>query len=161
MTRRKVTLIVVVACLASAGMGFWLGFREALSIGVAAESLPRGVLAMSHLRVLRSGHTDTIVTSLEYDVDRGLVWGHDVLTHPLRTLFVPLWSYDAYPRYEKYAAQLADHRKKHPSPTKSEDYKALMREFEQDQVKYGEVIENARVYQQRLNSMVERYGSKP
>jgi hypothetical protein len=161
MARWKITLLVVVACVVSAGTGFWFGFREALSLGVAAESLPRGVLATSHLRILRSGHTETIVTSLEYDVDRGLVWGYDVLNHPLRTLFVPLWSYDAYPKYEKYAVQLANHRKNHPSPTKSEDFKKLMREFEQDKAKYGELTENARIYQLRLNSMVERYGSKP
>jgi hypothetical protein len=159
--RWKSTLLMVAACLVSAGTGFWFGFREALPLGLAAETLPRGVLATKHLQVLRSGHSDVMVTYLEYDVDRGLVSGYDVLNHPLRTLFLPLWRYDAYPKYEKYAVQLADYRKKHPSPTWSEEFKTLLREFEEDKTKYGEFTENARIYQLRLKAMTERYGSKP
>src|SRR5438309_2717583 len=103
MTRRKLILLISLACVSSAALGFWFGFREALPLGLMADTLPRGVLATQHLRQLRSGHTETIVSALEYEIDSGLVRGSDVLDHPLRTLFMPVWGYDAYPKYEKYA----------------------------------------------------------
>src|SRR6267378_342420 len=160
MARWKFALLTVVLCLVSAGMGFWFGFREALPLGLMAETLPRGVLATQHLKALRSGHSENLITALEYEVDGGLVWGYDVFDHPLRTLFVPLWGYDVYPKYEKYAVRLADYRREHPSPTKSEDFRMLMRQFEQDKAKHGELIENARLYELKLNAMVQRYASK-
>ncbi len=160
MTLWKLILLIAALCLGSAGAGFWFGFREALPLGVMAETLPRAVLATQHLRQLRSGHTETIVTALEYDVDSGLVWGYDLFDHPLRGLFMPLWGFDVYPKYEKYAVRLADYRRDHPSPTKSEEFKALRRQFEQDREKYGELTEGARLYEFKLNAMVERYASK-
>jgi hypothetical protein len=161
MTSWKLILLISLACLSSAAAGFWLGFREALPVGLMAETLPRGVLATQHLRQLRVGHNETIVTALEYEVDSGLVRGSDVINHPLRALFAPLWGYDVYPKYEKYAVRLADYRRENPSPTKSEDFRMLMRQFEQDKAKHGELIENARLYELKLNAMVQRYASKP
>lgn len=161
MARWKAGLLILLACLGSAAAGFWLGFREALPLGLMAETLPRGVLATQHLKQLRSGHTETIVRGLEWEIDNGLVRGTDVLNHPLKPLFVPLWGYDVYPKYEKYAARLADHRRQYPSPTKSADLKTLIQQFEQDNAKYGELIDNARLYELKLNAMVERYASKP
>jgi hypothetical protein len=125
-----------------------------------AENLPRGVIATQHLRALRSGDTENLVTALEYDVDGGLVWGYDLFNHPLRTLFLPLWGFDVYPKYEKYAVRLADHRKEHPSPIKSDVFGKLRREFEQDKANYGELTEGARLYELKLNAMVGRYASK-
>src|SRR5688572_30784585 len=121
MARWKIALLILLACLGSAAAGFWFGFREALPLGLMAETLPRGVLATLHLKQLRSGHAETIVRGLEWEIDNGLVRGTQVLDHPLAPLFRPLWDYDVYPKYEKYAAQLADHRKLFPSPTKSAD----------------------------------------
>jgi hypothetical protein len=160
MARWKFIVLLVLACVSSGAVGFWFGFREALPLGLTAETLPRGVLATLHLKQLRSGHTETTVSALEYEVDSGLVRGSDVLDHPLRTLFTPLWGYDVYPKYEKYAVRLADHRKEHPSPTESEDFKKLMRSLERDKTKHGELLENARLYDLKLNAMVERYASK-
>ena len=141
MARWKFTLVIALACIASGAAGFWFGFREALPLGLMAESLPRGVLATQHLRQLRSGHSETIVRALEYEVDGGLVFGSDVLDHPLRSLFAPLWGYDVYPKYEKYAVRLADYRRQHASPAKSEDFKTFLDGFEQDRAKYGELVE--------------------
>jgi hypothetical protein len=160
MTRWKFILVVFFACLVSATAGFWFGFREALPLGLMADNLPRGVLATQYLKILRSGDSETIATALEYDIDRGLVWGYDVFDHPLRGLFRPLWDFDVYPKYEKYAVRLADYRKDHPSPTKSDQFRARRREFEQDEEKYGDLIEGARSYELKLNAMVERYASK-
>ena len=161
MARWIFIVLIALTCVSSAAAGFWFGFREALTIGLMAESLPRGVLATQHLKQLRSGHSENMMTALEYEVDIGLVSTADLFDYPLRSLFGPLWGFDVYPKYEKYAVRLADHRRQHPSPTKLEDFKTIFQGFEEDKVKYAELLENARLYDRKLNAMVERYASKP
>src|SRR5262249_18506569 len=116
----RILLLFTLSCLVSGAAGYWFGFREALYFGVAAEFIPRGVLATQHLVVMRGGHTDTVEHMLEYDVDMGLIFGHDLFEHPLRRAVGPVWGFDFYPKYEKYAVRLADYRKQHPSLMKSD-----------------------------------------
>jgi hypothetical protein len=103
-----------------------LGFREGWFLGVAADFLPRGVIATQQIRALQSGKTDFLVTSWESDIDTGLIWGHDALHHPLRPLIPFLTGNAAYPDvYEKNAARLANYRKKTPTPLKADMFDAV------------------------------------
>ena len=122
-------MLVAVSCGLSAIAGYWFGFRDAWPLGVEADRLPRGVVAVQHLRALQAGKTDNIAVSLEFDVDNGLVWGYEILEHPMRPLWGPLWDLDVGPQLEQYARRIADYRKDHPSlmrsGAKDEDLKGL------------------------------------
>lgn len=115
MKRALLVLSAAALLLAGAAGGYWLGFRDAWYLGIGADSLPRGVVATHQLRYLRAGTPGPVIAALEFDVDKGLTRGADVLDHPLRELFEPLWGIGAYPGYERYATQLANHRRQHPS----------------------------------------------
>jgi hypothetical protein len=115
MKRPLVVLSAAALFLAGAAGGYWLGFRDAWYLGIAADSLPRGVVATHQLRYLRAGTPGPVIAALEFDVDKGLTQGADVLDHPLRGLFEPLWGIGVYPGYERHATQLANHRRLHPS----------------------------------------------
>jgi hypothetical protein len=161
MTRWKLVIAVLLGCLLSAAGGFWFGFREGLPLGLMADSLPRGAIAMQQLAALRSGKTQNLATALEFNVDDGLVWGYDVFNHPLRPLFGPVWAFNVYPEYEKYAVRLADYRREHPSPMKNEFLENLPRDSEQDRANYAALSEGARLHEMKLNAMVQRYASRP
>ena len=161
MTRWRIAIAILVMCLLSVAGGFWFGFREALSLGVMADSLPRGSIAIQQLAALRAGKTQNLATALEFNVDEGLIWGYDLFNHPLRPLFRPLWGFDVFPDYEKYAVRLANYRKEHPSPHTTEYLKYLPRETTKERANYAELAEGARVYEFKLNAMVKRYASKP
>src|SRR5437879_5040522 len=116
MKRLLLATAVLVGFCISAAVGFWFGFREALPIGVMADRLPQGVIAVQQLTALRAGKTQNLATALEFNIDDGLVWGYDLFNHPLRRLFSPVWGFSPLPDYEKYATRLADYRVQHPSP---------------------------------------------
>jgi hypothetical protein len=161
MTRWKLTITIFLACLLSAAGGFWFGFREALPLGVMADSLPRGSIAIQQLAALRSGKTKNLATALEFDVDAGLVWGYDLFNNPLRPLFSSLWGFDVYPGYEKYAVRLANYRREHPSPHTTDFLQYVPKESKEDKANYAKLAEGARLYEFKLNAMVKRYASKP
>ena len=161
MTRWKLATTILLTCLLSAAGGFWFGFREGLPLGLMADNLPRGAIAMQQLAALRSGKTQNLATELEFNVDDGLVWGYDVFNHPLRPLFGPVWGFNVYPDYEKYAVRLADYRKEHPSPMKKDFLNNVPQDSEQDKATYAGLAEGARLYESKLNAMVQRYGSRP
>jgi hypothetical protein len=160
MKRGLLALAFVIACGLSAAIGFWFGFREAFPLGVAADFLPRGSIAVAHLRELRAGKTGNLATALEFDVDNGLIWGNHVFSHPLRNYLNPLWGYDIYPEYEKYATRLADYRKEHPSALKGDMFDAVPPEKEQYREVYRELADGTRKSVGTINSMVERYATK-
>jgi len=110
MKRWTIALVLIISCAVSSVVGYWFGFRQALPFGVAAEFLPRGVLAIGHLKAIRSGKTESSITLLEYDVDTGLLWADEVLRHPLRDILEPLWGFNVS-QYEEYAVRLANYRK--------------------------------------------------
>jgi hypothetical protein len=161
MTRWKLAIAILLACSLSAAGGFWFGFREALPLGVMADRLPRGSIAIQQLAALRAGKTQNLATGLEFDIDEGLVWGYDLFNSPLRPLFGPLWGFDVYPGYEKYAVRLANHRREHPSLHSREFLEYLPKESEEDKANYAALSEGARLYEFKLNAMVKRYASKP
>jgi hypothetical protein len=97
MMRWKLAITIFLACSVSAAGGFWFGFREALPLGVMADRLPRGSIAIQQLTMLRSGETQNLATGLEFEINEGLVWGYDLFSSPLRPLFSPLWGFDVFP----------------------------------------------------------------
>ena len=111
---------ILVACLASLAVGFWLGFHQAWPLGVQAEFLARGVLATQNLQALRNGKGEVVATGLEFDIDNGLLIGGDFLEHPLRSFLAPALGIGLSGDYEHNAVRLANYRKLHPSPNKWE-----------------------------------------
>lgn len=160
MKRWHIALAFVVSCVASGAAGYWFGFREALPLGVTADFLPRGVIATGHLKALRSGKPENVILKLEYDVDNGLIWGHELFQHPLRNLMVPIWGFNFYPEYEDFAVRLANYRKKHPSLMKPDAFDNLRPNKEQYREVYRELAHGTRENIAKINSMVERYATK-
>ena len=161
MKRWRIVLAFLISCAGSGAAGYWFGFREALPLGVAADFLPRGVIATGHLKALGTGKHENMITMLEYDVDNGLIWGHDLFQHPLRRLVRPLWGFEFYPEYEQYAVRLANYRKEHPSLMKPDAFDNVPPEKEQYREFYRELAVGTRENIAKINSMVERYATKP
>lgn len=160
MTRTRLPLLVVSCCLVSAAIGYWFGFRGGLYFGVAADFLPRGVIATGELNALRAGNQAPVVTMLESEVDTGLIFGYELFQHPLREVVGPLWNFDFYPEYERYAIRLANYRKEHPSQMKAEMFDTIAPEKEQYRQQYTENSVGVRESLAKMSSMVERYASK-
>ena len=160
MKRWIITAVFVIGCAASAATGFWFGFREAWPLGVAADFMPRGSIAVAQLNALRAGNTQNLVTALEFDVDNGLIWGHEVFRHPLRDYLRPVWGFSIYPDYEKYATRLADYRKTHPSQMKPDLFDTVPPDKEQYREFYRDLAQGTRESIATVNSMVERYATK-
>jgi hypothetical protein len=57
--------------------------------------------------------------------------------------------------------RLADYRREHPSPHTTEFLQYIPKESEEEKADYAELAEGARLYEFKLNTMVERYASKP
>jgi hypothetical protein len=88
MNRLRTVATFTAVCIISGAVGYWFGFREALPLGVAADFLPRGSIAIYQLDGIRSGKTQNTITGLEFDVDQGLIWGDKLFSHPLRNYLV-------------------------------------------------------------------------
>jgi hypothetical protein len=157
----RIAVIFIAGCVVSAAAGFWYGFREAWPLGVAADFMPRGTIAAQQLRALRAGNTQNLVTALEFNVDAGLIWGHDVLNHPLRRLWKPLWGWDIYPEYEQYAVRLANYRKQHPSLMTPDIFDKVPADRPELEEAYRDLAIGARESTKKLNLMIERYATKP
>jgi hypothetical protein len=160
MKRWHIATLLIAASTVSAAIGFWFGFREALPLGVAADFMPRGIIAAQQLTALRAGNTQNLATSLEFDVDNGLIWGYDVLNHPLRHLWKPLWGWDVYPEFEQYAVRLANYRTEHPSLMKPDAFENVPADRPDLTEAYKDLALGARESTAKLNLMIERYATK-
>lgn len=160
MMRFRTAIFVVAVCLVSAAIGYWFGFREAMTLGVAADFMPRGSIAVARLDALRAGNTRNLAVSFESDVDSGLIWGYDVVNHPLRHLWKPLWGLDIYPEYEQYAVRLANHRQRHPSPFKPDAFDKPPADRPELAEWYKELALGTRENAARVSAMIERYATK-
>lgn len=158
MKRWTIALVLIVSCAVSGAGGYWFGFREALPLGVAADFLPRGAIAIGHIKAIRSGKPDPVITMLEYDIDSGLIWADDVLRHPLRSAFEPLWGFNVSP-YDEYAVRLANYRKVHPSLMKPDAFDKVPPGYEQYRESYRELAQGARESVSKLNAAVKRYAT--
>jgi hypothetical protein len=160
MVRWRIGMFVVVCCLASAAAGYWFGFKEALTFGIAADFLPRGSIAAAQLEAVRAGKTENLVIALEYDVDNGLIWGHKLFDHPLRQVVGPVWGFDFYPEYEQYATRLANYRKVHPTLMKPDMFDEIPPGKEQYREEYRELAVGTRENIANINAMVKRYATE-
>jgi len=159
MTRWQVALLLVVACMAAAAAGFWAGFREAWMLGSAADQLERASRSVIHLEELQAGKTRPVLLGLEFEVDAGLLWAHEVLEHPLRRLWAPLWGIEVYPDYERYARRLADYRRDHPSATRVEMFGNSPESRPGSQDALPDFNRSAREVAARRDAMVQRYAT--
>lgn len=160
MTRLRFTLVIFLCSVTSAMAGYWFGFKEALTFGIAADFLPRGTIATMQLEAVRAGKTQNLVTALEFDVDNGLIWGYELFDHPLRKIVGPVWGFSFYPDYEQYAVRLANYRKAHPSQMKADMFDQVPPGKEQYREHYRELAIGTRENIEKVNLMVERYASK-
>ena len=160
MKRWHVATLVSAVSLASGMVGYWLGFRQALPLGVAADFMPRGTIAAQQLEAMRAGRTERVATALEFDVDNGLIWGYDVVNHPLRRLWKPVWGWDVYPDYEQYAVRLATYRKQHPPLMKPDVFDTVPADRPDLADAYKDLAQGARESTRKLNWMIEHYAGK-
>lgn len=122
--------------------------------------MPRGSIATAHLRAIRSGNTQNTITLLEFDVDNGLIFGHDVLNHPLRNLWGPLWGIQVYPQYEDYATRLANFRKQHPSLMRPDTFDKVPDDRPELRDFYADLAKGARESIAKRDLMIQRYATK-
>ena len=160
MKRSIVATALILAGVMCAALGYWFGVRQAWSLGVAADFLPRGSIAAYQLQLLRSGKPDNVITGLEGDVDNGLVWGYEVLNHPMRELWKPLWGFEVYPEYEQYVVRMVRYRKHHASPFKPDAFDAVPPGKEEHREFYKDLAKGAREHKAKVDAMVERYATK-
>jgi hypothetical protein len=158
--RWQIALLLAVACTLSAAAGFWAGFREGWNVGAAADLLPRAARSVVHLEALHAGNTRPVLLGLEFDVDSGLIWGDQVMSHPLRELWSPVWGIDVYPAYEKYLGQLADYRVDHPSSTRTEMFASAPENRPDLQDTLRDFNRSAREVAERRDAVVRRYATK-
>jgi len=152
--------LVVVACGASAAVGYWFGFRDAWPLGIAAELLPRGSMAVYLLKGLGAGKQGGVIVSLEADVDSGLIWGHEILGHPMCRAWGPIWDLNVCPEYEQYVREAADYRKLHPSPFKPDAFDVVPKGQEEDREVYRDLAKGTRANKAKIDAMIEHYGKK-
>lgn len=160
MKRSVAAIAVILACVVSAALGYWFGVRQAWPLGVAADFLPRGAIAAYQLQHLRAGKPDNVITGLEADVDIGLVWADELLNHPMRELWKPLWGLEIYPGYEQYVIRMAKYRKEHPSPFKPDAFDTVPPGKEQYREFYRDLADGARENKAKVDAMVHRYATK-
>ena len=159
MRRWQIAALVAVGCSLSAAAGFWAGFREAWVMGGAVDMLPRGARSVAHLEAIHAGNLRPVRLGLEFDVDNGLIWGYEVMNHPLRELWSPLWGFDD-PGYERYLTRLANYRRNHPSSTRADMFAAAPETRPDLQEGLRDFSRNARDVATRRDAMVERYATK-
>jgi hypothetical protein len=158
--RWQVAVLLAVACSLSAAAGYWEGFREAWLLGSAADLVPRGARSVAHLEALAAGKIRPVTLGLEFDVDNGLLWGYEVMNHPLRELWEPLWGIDAYPAYERYLTRLADYRQGHPSSTRSEMFEQAPESRPDLRDSVRDFTRSSRAVAERRDMIVQRYATK-
>lgn len=157
MRRWRIVVIVFLSCSLSAISSYWYGFREGWYLGITADSLPRGSIATYQLTKLHAGKPGNVITALESDVDVGLLQGNELFSHPLHNYLNPVWGFEVYPEYEKYAIRLAKYRNGHPSPFNPEVFDIVPQEKQQYRDIYKELAQSARKNEYTINSMVEKY----
>ena len=158
--RKSVALTMLIAGIAASGAtGFWFGVREGMSLGLMTDAAPRGVLAAGMLSQLNTGKTEDVAPLLDFDVDKGLIWSHQLSESSLGPLLKPLWGYDAFPSNTEYVVRLANFRKRNPSPQKIDAFDTVSPEKEQYREFYRDLASGARENARIISEMVAKYSS--
>lgn len=159
MKRWRIAGWLVAACAVSAAAGYWTGFRDGWYIGSAVDLLPRGARSVAHLEAIQAGRIRSAVLGLEFEVDSGLLWAEEVVSHPLRELWRPVWGLEVYPEYERYITRLADYRRDHPSSTRADMFTQAPESQPEAQETLRDFARNARDVAARRDAIVRRYAT--
>ena len=153
------TLGFVAASAALAAFSFWLGFREGVGVGVMVDSAPRGGISLFQLQKINQGASQKMVTTLETDVDLGLLWAHQIEQHPMNPLFEPLWGLQVS---KDALVRLATYRAAHPSPLRIEALQTEeMPDTPEGKAFRKELLENAKKNEEVISAMVKKYSTQP
>ena len=117
------TRLFHVAVYAALGLGipllaFWFGVRQGAEVALMLDSIPRGGLSLYQLQKLKEGGSTNMATLLESDVDIALISAYRLDHHPLRLILEPLSGLSL--PYEDSLVRLANYRRSHPSPLRTE-----------------------------------------
>jgi hypothetical protein len=150
---------LVVAYIASAGTGYWFGFREGWWLGRLDDELPRGTIALAQLKAVKAGESNLLETDLEFEIDDGLLGAHELMNHPLRNALEPIWGLGCSD-CGQYVVRLSNYRKLNPSLMKPDMFDVVPPGKEQDREWYQDVAHGVRENLTIINSMVDQYASK-
>src|SRR5258706_9507224 len=102
MKRWQIAALLVVACSASAAAGYWAGFREAWTLGVAVDLLPRGARSVAHLEAMEAGKPRPGRAGLAVRPGKRLFSGDRMGDHPPRRSWAPRsgrWGFSGHERH--------------------------------------------------------------
>jgi len=145
-------LLVGVTFLAGLKIGFDKGMMHSFYVDAPA----RGVLAIQQLNALRSGKTDFVVTSLEFNVDQSILWHNDLLNSNWAWLLGPDTE-AATSKSDEYMRRIAQYRQRHPSPGEPTMFDTVPKGKEQYKDEYKELAKSARENRQIIDAIVARY----
>jgi hypothetical protein len=150
------TVVLLLASAAAVG-GYWLGFRHGARLGLMANAVTSGAVAVGNLRLFEKGQPESVRFYLESEVDTGLMWWPDLERTPLLNV---LLGSDVIPGYEKYIRMLATYRKVHPSPLDDPGLNQQMigRIQEQDPSMATELEEGERMRREAIQEVLRKYG---
>jgi hypothetical protein len=150
------TVALLLASAAAVG-GYWLGFRHGARLGLMANAVTSGAVAVGNLRLLEKGHPESVHFYLESEVDTGLMWWPELERTPLLNV---LLGSDVIPGYERYVRMLATYRKAHPSPLDDPSLNQQMIAHIQDQDPSAAhaLEEGDRLRRQAIQEVLHKYG---
>jgi hypothetical protein len=157
MNTYRYSLVVVLIATVAGVAGYWFGFRDGFDLGPKVNAAPKGVLALSTLRLIQRGDTVQPQSILQSDIDIGLLWWHDVRQFPLSPYLASIWGFDVYPQNEKYVRILAKYRVNHPSPFMDEKLTLRMLENMPPDLR-PEMEESGKEINRTLKQMIQEYG---
>ncbi|HEY8100170.1 MAG TPA: hypothetical protein VIF82_05415 [Burkholderiaceae bacterium] len=161
MKRVAIVFAIAFSLAISTGAGFWFGVREGWSLAGMADSIPRGALSAALLESLESGKTDFVISTLESDVDNGLLWSHELGKSRTAGYLDSVWGLYSFPQHDEDVIRLAKYRKAHVSP-----YRGLLLEppplsaSAEDHDLHKQLIQIGEDNDVVITKMVQRYGDR-
>jgi hypothetical protein len=93
-----------------------LGFRQGWHYGLLSDSVPQGALALGLVQGVTAGKTESVLLTLESQVDRGLLMASEIESGPGFALIDALSGRELALQQRDYLRRLAAYRKTTPSP---------------------------------------------
>ena len=116
-------------------------------------------MSLFQLKGINQGVSQNMVTTLETDVDLGLLWAHQIEQHPMSPLFEPLWELQVS---KEALVRLATYRAEHPSPLRAEVLQTNgMPDTPEGKAFRKELYEGAQKNEQIISEMVKKYATQP
>jgi len=153
---RSAAFLLVV--LLASGLGYFLGFRTGADYGLMIDAPVRGSTSLSEIRWLRSGKLEAVNTSLEADVDNGLMWWSRIEQSPLHGALNFLQD-DIVTDRVRYVKRLAQYRKVTPSPILAPAVVSkMLKEVRASDPAFAHELESGPDPAVAIASMVAKYG---